>query len=272
MEILFCGTAAAEGWPALFCTCRACSQAREIGGKELRSRAAYMLGDRIRVDFGPDSNLHQQKYGLAYEKLEHLIMTHSHDDHWFVQDMAYRKKGFSVVPETPLHVWGNEKVEQKFVRVNGSDWAKYGLVFHRLTAFQPVDLGGGITATPLLAAHDRSEECFNFLVEADGKRTLLGHDTGWYDEATWEYLTGKPIDLLVLDCTHGTVDHVPNHLGGVVLGQVRDELQKRGSLAPDAVCFATHFSHNCGTLHGELERFFSPLGFQLAYDGLRVTP
>ena len=47
MEILFCGTAAAEGWPALFCVCNACSQAREIGGKEVRSRAAYMLGDLL---------------------------------------------------------------------------------------------------------------------------------------------------------------------------------------------------------------------------------
>ena len=88
------GTAAAEGWPALFCTCDACLQARARGGKEVRSRAAYMLGDRVRVDFGPDSYLHQQKYGLAYEKLEHLLVTHSHDDHWFPKDLAYRRAGF----------------------------------------------------------------------------------------------------------------------------------------------------------------------------------
>src|SRR5438067_6694015 len=147
MEILFCGTAAAEGWPALFCTCAVCRRAREIGGKELRSRAAYMLGDRIRVDFGPDSNLHQQKYGLAYDKLDHLLMTHSHDDHWFVQDIAYRRKGFSVIPDRGLSVWGNEKVELKFTNTLGSDWKRFGLDFQRITAFEAIDLGEGVVAT-----------------------------------------------------------------------------------------------------------------------------
>ena len=231
-----------------------------------------MLGDRIRVDFGPDSNLHQQKYGLSYANLEHLLITHSHDDHWFVQDMAYRKKGFSVVPQTPMHVWGNEKVEQKFVSANGGDWERFGLVFHRITAFQPIDLGAGVRATPILAAHDRSEECVNYLIEADGRRTLLGHDTGWYDDPTWGYLSDKPINLLILDCSHGAEDHVPTHLGGAALARVRDELGRRGALAQDVACVATHFSHTSGALHGDLERFFTPLGFQVAYDGLRITP
>ena len=104
----------------------------------------------------------------------------------------------------------------------------------------------------------------------NGKRALLGHDTGWYDAPTWEFLSGKPLDLLVLDCTHGTEDHIPNHLGGTALAQVRDEFARRGSLASDVVCVATHFSHNSGSLHDELAAFFNPLGFQVAYDGLRL--
>lgn len=272
MEILFCGTAAAEGWPALFCICEACTRARETGGKEVRSRAAYMLGDRIRVDFGPDSNLHQQKYSLAFDKLEHLLVTHSHDDHWFVQDLGYRRKGFSVIRETALKVWGNEKVANKFTNTLGGDWARYGLEFHRLRAFESIDLGQGVAATPLIAAHDSSEECVNYLIEAHGRRTLLGHDTGWYSDTTWNFLNDKPLNLVVLDCTHGTDDHEPNHLGGAVLARFRDELDRRGALAPGAVCIATHFSHNGCALHTELERFFTPLGFQVAYDGMKVTP
>lgn len=270
MEILFCGTAAAEAWPALFCTCSACQQARTNGGKDIRSRAAYMLGDKIRVDFGPDSNLHQQKYGLAYERLEHLIMTHSHDDHWFPTDVAYRRKGFSLISETPLHLWGNAAVETKFMRICGGDWQKYGIEFHRLTAFTPVSLSDGVTATPLLAAHDRNEECLNYLLERDGRRTLLGHDTGWYDPPTWEFLNGKPLHQIILDCTCGISDHDHNHMGGLALVRFRDELDKRGALAPDAVCVATHFSHNSGNLHATLEQFFAPHGFRVAYDGLRL--
>ncbi len=270
MEILFCGTAAAEGWPALFCTCAACQEARRRGGKNLRSRAAYMLGERVRVDFGPDSNLHQQKYGLAYERLNHLIVTHSHDDHWFPKDLAYRRAGFSVVPPEPLHVWGNAKVEARFVEANGSDWDKFHLAFHRLTAWQPVDLGEGLTATPVLAAHDRSEECVNFRLESQGRAALLGHDTGWYAAPTWEFLSDKPLDLLVLDCTYGSEDNQSGHLGCPAVVRMRDALAQRGALASEARCIATHFSHNGGWLHEDLERFFAPHGIEVAWDGLRV--
>jgi phosphoribosyl 1,2-cyclic phosphate phosphodiesterase len=271
MEILFCGTAAAEGWPALFCACAACRMARERGGKEIRSRAAYMLGERVRVDFGPDSNLHQQKYSLAYERLEHLIVTHSHDDHWFPTDIAYRRAGFSAVPETPLHVWGNAKVEQRFTAAFGDDWSKFKIEFHRIAAWQTIDLGAGLTATPVLAAHDRSEECVNYRLEVDGRAGLLGHDTGWYDEPTWDFLSGKPLDLLVLDCTHGIEDHARNHLGGSTIMQMRDAFSMRSALKADARVVVTHFSHNGGQLHDALERFFNPHGITVAYDGLRLT-
>ncbi len=267
-KILFCGTAAAEGWPALFCTCKACHEARQRGGKDLRSRAAYMLGERVRVDFGPDSNLHQQRYGLDYAALTHLIVTHSHDDHWFPRDIFYRRAGYSVVPEEPLQVWGNAKVEQKFLAETKSGWETYRIQFHPIAAWQPIDLGDGLIATPVLAAHDRSEACVNYLLEFNGRSVLLGHDTGWYDEPTWEFLAGKPIDLLVLDCTYGSIDSNQGHLGCKWVVRARDEFASRGALAADVETVATHFSHNGGWLHEELERFFAPHGITVAYDGM----
>lgn len=270
MEILFCGTAAAEAWPALFCTCSACQQARARGGKDIRSRTAYMIGERVRVDFGPDSNLHHHKYGLSYQRLEHLLVTHSHADHWFPEDLQYRRAGFSVVPEPPLHVWGNDRVRDKFERVNGGDWDRYRLAFHLISPWKPIDLGNGLTATPVLAAHDPAEECVNYLLEEKGRFALLGHDTGWYDEPTWEFLSGKPLNLVVLDCTYGPEAHNRGHLGCPWVVRARDELAKRGALAPDARVVATHFSHNGGWLQEDLERFFRPHGIEVAFDGLKI--
>lgn len=271
MEILFCGTAAAEGWPALFCTCTPCQKARQRGGKEIRSRAAYMLDDRIRIDFGPDSNLHQQKYGLAYERLEHLIFTHSHDDHLFPTDIGYRRRGFSTVKPEPLHVWGNDKVEKRITDVLGADWEKYNIVYHRIAPWEPMELGAGVVACPVVASHDKTEMCVNYRIEVGGKAVLFGHDTGWYSEPSWEFLSDKPLDLVLFDCTYGLIDHEPNHMGGMALVRARDELAKRGALAADARCVATHFSHNGGSLHDEMEAFFTPHGFLVAYDGMRLT-
>lgn len=269
MEILVCGTAAAEGWPAMFCTCAACGEARRLGGKDVRSRAAYMIGDRVRVDFGPDSNLHMQKYGLAYERLDHLLVTHSHDDHWFPRDLQYRQKGFSVVTD-PLHVWGNARVEEQFVESNGLDWARFFLEFHLIRAWEAIDLGDGLTATPLLAAHDRTEECVNYLLEQDGRRALLGHDTGWYDPPTWEYLAGRELNLVLLDCTYGSISHDGGHLGCEDVVRAQIELETIGALAPDAMIVATHFSHNGGWTHDMLEVFFEPHGILVAFDGMRL--
>lgn len=268
-EILFCGTAAAEAWPALFCTCEACARARERGGKDVRARAAYMLGDRVRIDFGPDSCAQMHRFGLAYERLEHLLVTHSHDDHWFPRDLTYRRKGFSVAPSEPLHIWGNAKVAAKF-EATGHGWEECGLAFHRVAPWERVDLGGGLGAIPVLAAHDRSEECVNYVLDLAGRAALVGHDTGWYDEAAWEFLGRRPLSLVILDCTYGSMDESRGHLGSPSVVRARDELAKRGALADGARVVATHFSHNGGWLHEDLERYFAPHGIEVGYDGLRL--
>ena len=54
MKILYMGTAAAEGWPGLFCSCDVCSHARKAGGRNLRTRTQAMLDDDLLLDFPPD--------------------------------------------------------------------------------------------------------------------------------------------------------------------------------------------------------------------------
>jgi phosphoribosyl 1,2-cyclic phosphate phosphodiesterase len=81
------GSAAAEGWPAAFCVCEACGEARRRGGKDLRRRTTYQLGDTVRVDWGPDSYASMIALGLDYAPLQHLFITHSHQEHFFILAM-----------------------------------------------------------------------------------------------------------------------------------------------------------------------------------------
>ena len=55
MKIQFMGTAAAEGAPALFCTCAHCRYARARGGCGIRSRAGSIVDGRLQLAFGPES-------------------------------------------------------------------------------------------------------------------------------------------------------------------------------------------------------------------------
>jgi len=58
MNIKFLGTAAAEGWPALFCQCEYCIKARENGGKNIRTRSSCIIDEKYMVDFPPDTYMH----------------------------------------------------------------------------------------------------------------------------------------------------------------------------------------------------------------------
>lgn len=53
MKIRYLGTAAAEGWPALFCSCPICTKARAEGGRNLRTRTQAILDGELLLDFRP---------------------------------------------------------------------------------------------------------------------------------------------------------------------------------------------------------------------------
>lgn len=269
MRLLVCGTAAAEAWPGLFCVCAACVEAARLGGKNVRSRAAYMLGDRIRIDFGPDSVMHQHRYGLRYDRLEHLLVTHSHEDHWHPHELYYRRSGFSVVPDRPLHVWCNDAVADRFIGA-GCDWESCRCIRHALSAQVEVDLGEEISAVPVAASHAAGEAAMNFVLRTPDTSLLIGHDTGWYGADTWGWLAGRQLGLALMDCTYGSADQSSGHLGCAAVVRMRDEMVRRGALAHGATFYATHFSHNGGWLHDELEAYFSPHGIGVAYDGMEL--
>ncbi len=81
MKLKFFGTAAAEGFPALFCDCDSCHRARKAGGKNLRRRSQAVVDDKILIDFGPDTLSCALYDGLPLAHLHTCLITHSHEDH-----------------------------------------------------------------------------------------------------------------------------------------------------------------------------------------------
>jgi len=272
LDILICGTAAAEGWPALFCHCQPCAEARSRGGKDIRSRSAYAVGESIRIDFGPDSNHHSFAHQLPYERLTHLLMSHSHADHFSPVEFGYRRKGFSQIPEgNLLHIYGNDRVRQKLVEAVGENLDAVYALFHPIEVWQPVQLTDGVTAIAVPAEHDRSELCVNWLLEQRGRRFLQGHDTGVWTDETFDRLAQFPMDSVALDCTYGGLPPGTGHMSCQQVVDVAERLRGSGALKPGAQVIATHFSHNGGWLHDEMIRFFAPHNIEVAHDGMRLS-
>ncbi|HID94806.1 MAG TPA: hypothetical protein EYP53_01945, partial [Candidatus Latescibacteria bacterium] len=224
-----------------------------------------------KIDFPPDSYLQMLKYCLSYADLEHLFITHTHQDHLYALDLRMRASPFSLTDLEELYIYGNRTVYQG-IKQRVGDLDKSKLVVKAVEPFASFR-AGELEVTPILANHDPKEVCLNYIFQFEGKTLLQGFDTGWYPERTWERLADYRFDMVIMDCTSGGVEkdiHPQGHLGVKSLIEVKKRMEKMGILAPDCRFIATHFSRGGGLLHHELEERLKPWGIEVAYDGMEV--
>ena len=268
MHIKILGTAAAEGWPAVFCRCETCRRARASGGKDIRSRASIQFGPKHQIDLGSDHWYHEAVLGADMSVLEHLFITHSHQDHWSPRTLLFLHSPFAHDNALPLHVYGNEAVIQQGRERCGAREGET-VVFHVIEPFVPVQ-AGDFTFTPLRAKHMESETCLIYLVSSGGKTALYGCDTGWLPDDTWEFLENQRLDVIVFECTLGPHDGGYGHGDFAKIFAMKERLEEAGAFN-EGLFVATHFSHNVGLLHSEIEYTLSQRRIQTAYDGMEIT-
>ena len=270
MRVRILGTAASEGWPGVWCGCSTCRRAREIGGKNLRSRASILVDDLHRVDLPPDLYCQMVRNGLDLSGMKYLFFTHTHDDHFAVDQLQYVVPPFaySRVNE-PLEVFGNSSVIRR-VREALGDMSDYPMELRQVRPFEPVE-AGGITFTPIPAPHKADEVSLNYVIASDGSAFLYACDTGFYERETWEFLSSVRLDCVVTECTYGFVEPAPGHLCFSEVLEMKDVLLSSGSLRDDGRVIMTHFSHNVGMVHEEIERAAAPHGVEVAFDGMEIV-
>ena len=113
MRIRYLGTAAAEGFPAVFCNCAACKMARELG--ELRTRSQALIDETLLVDLPPETYYHTVRFGIDLSAVSHLLVTHSHTDHFYAQELVNRGYKFAYgMRAKTLRIYGDETVREVF--------------------------------------------------------------------------------------------------------------------------------------------------------------
>ena len=141
-----------------------------------------------------------------------LLFTHIHDDHFCGGELQYLGSYFVTAPlPEPLPVYGPPEVIA-WLQAN-LPIESLPLTLHTLTPWETVCVAG-YRVTPLVAQHDHSTTCFNYLIEdAQGATLLYASDTGWYEDPTWLFLHGVTLDGIVVECQKGPEEGgYPGHL------------------------------------------------------------
>ena len=273
MKIQYLGTAAAEGIPGIFCECEVCKKSWELGGKNIRTRSQALLDDTLLIDFPPDTYMHYLTYKFPLTKIKHCIITHSHQDHLYPDEVFMRKDG-------PSHL--EDKAPMRFYACqSGYDMIKAVVDREHVQEVEPVLIrpfqpfeAAGYTVTPLEASHTPNTCPVVFIIEKDGKSIFYSNDTSEYPEETWEYLRNhrKPCTLISLDCTEadGPCDYV-GHMNLDRCTKLRECLLEEGIANEDTVFVLNHFSHNGGNVvYDDFVKLADARGFIVTYDGMEI--
>lgn len=275
MRIKYFGTAAAEGFPSLFCSCEACERARKAGGKNIRTRSQALIDRALLIDFPADTYMHVLHGGLDLREVKNLLITHSHEDHLYTSDFEYRKFGYAyfdadIEELSPITVYSSNNTGESIERaIKKGKLDKFNaFVWKEAKAFCSFEVDG-YTVTPLEADHDKKTRPLMYCVEKDGKKLLYAHDTGQFPESTWQWLSEKRahFNFVSLDCTTIINESKRNHMGIKCCEETRDRLLEIEAADEKTSFCLHHFSHNGKLIYDELKHIADEKGFLVSYDG-----
>jgi phosphoribosyl 1,2-cyclic phosphate phosphodiesterase len=281
MRVRVLGSGAAEGIPAMYCRCTVCREAESNGGRSVRGRTSLLIDGTLKIDYGPDTYAQRLAHNVDMMQVTDVVVTHSHEDHFSPTEFIWRGANFIQDGKLePMCVYGNTSVVDLF----DLHCARYGcgredlfrelrMDFAEMVPFQP-SVVGEYTIHPIRATHEPRQVALNYVIEKDRRRLLVGFDTSWYSDESWDYLTKRfaanPIDCVLMDCTMGALSGGTTHLGFDDNLRVRSEMLRRCVISDTTRYILTHISHGGKWSHAEYVNRATDVGMEVAYDGLET--
>ncbi len=274
MKIRYLGTAAAEGFPAVFCNCEACSAARRDLPKEMRTRSQAAIDGDLLIDFPPESYLHAMRFGLDLSGFGTLLVTHSHTDHFYAQEFCNRGYKFARgMRSRTIEIYGNAEVGavlEEGARREMRPAVREGIAFRPCAPYEEF-FAGGYRILTLPARHSDREQALLFYIQKGSKALLWLNDSGPLYEEIYPFLAekGAEADLVSFDCTFADEAHPSGqrHMNIFQNMDAREKLIKYGVVKKDAKYYVTHFSHNCAPFRARMDALAAKYGFSAAFDG-----
>ncbi|MDD2356215.1 MAG: MBL fold metallo-hydrolase, partial [Lachnospiraceae bacterium] len=275
--------------PDPFCRCFLCSNARIKGGKDVRKRSMFRVNEHIAIDMGADSFTQAIEYG-DFINLEHVLITHTHEDHLAYMMMGVRKMATHRT-DNPLNYYFTDDAYEivNFYRKNSAILKNSinALERDRVIAFHKLEFGeactvGNLPVIPLKGNHigNMGESCANYVIRlGNGKMLYYALDTGYYLDETFMQLKSYKLDYIISECTYGNMMNRPQkpngHLDVFSCQAVFKRLLEQETIGKDTQIYLTHINHAHTATHNDLVMIFGetdiPCDIHVAYDGMQIT-
>jgi phosphoribosyl 1,2-cyclic phosphate phosphodiesterase len=274
MKFKYLGTAAAEGFPAVFCDCEYCKEARKRKGKNIRTRSQAIINEDLLIDLPADTYMHALNGDLEMFKVKYLLLTHEHGDHFYPQELNVRGHWFAPNLKQKLIIIGSKVVYEKYLKFTDtmSQGVRDLIEFRVVNAFDKFTLGDyEIVALP---ARHGSMTGFIYDIQTKNKRILYGHDTGYFLDSVLNWIkdNGVKYDFVSFDCTNVDllIEDCGSHMGLENISRLKKVMESFGAINKSTILYVNHFSHNANPLHEELCEKAENRGLKVSYDGLEL--
>ena len=281
MKLTYLGTAASEGWPALFCDCPICLEAQKRGGKDHRNRACALIDSDLLIDVSPDLYAARVRLDVSLSGVRTLLITHSHADHFALPQMGWYAPNFRKAARLePLVIAGSEKTGEAYRAMYeawNSRFTRDWLRFQVLRPFEPTELNNA--RVTLFPAQHGADGASVYRIERDGQSILYLHDTGLiYDEVWADLKRHAPVSLVSLDavCGPNRASEGSGHMSFVQDAEIRERMLAEGVANDKTLFVSNHICIHCCTsngafiFHEDMENILRPLGLIPSYDGLSI--
>lgn len=280
MKCHLTGSAAGKPVPRPFCLCRACRIARERRGRSLRTRTGmniYLADEgsetvKYKVDLSPDTAHQMIQFNLNLSGLQHLLVTHPHQDHLDPFYLKVRSTVLSGKDDLPiLHVYGSGETGD-FLQEKIPDFSSCRMEFHQVDPFMWTE-AGDLKMYSLLGNHGYPSQTLNYICQGEDASVLVAWDTGIWREETWEALADFRLDCVFLECTvigpeGGSL--APNHQNFKTFLSMQERMQKMGVIGDSTPFVAAHIGDNGLLSHEEAQELMDPYGVTVGFDGFLI--
>lgn len=272
MQLRLLGTAAAEGYPGLFCDCHNCRAARLLGGKNLRYRTAALVNDDLLIDFGPDLVAASHRFGISFAKISQVLITHFHEDHWQPDNLLYHHPWFRGTDAPLLNLYGGPRLTAEVeaeCKLHNQLCEDFAIAPHVVRPFEEFS-AGPYQVKSFAANHSAHTDPLLYAVSREGRRLLYATDTGPLPEESWAALAGLQAHLIALEFTMGGESHT-HHLGRADFLATIARMRREAVLAPEGRIVAFHFAHHFTPAHEQLEKELAAQQVIAGFDGLTIN-